>query len=133
MAAYGLVPWSKDNLDAIERGWILKADTLEELAEKIKADPENRDMITAEQLRQSVETFNAYCGAGEDKDFQRSIDTMAPVITPPFYAMKLYPGGPNTKGGVDANAKRQVLDWQGQPIKRLYTAGEISSVFKFTY
>lgn len=133
VAAYGLVPWSKDNLDAIERGWILKADTLEELAEKIKADPENRDMITAEQLRQSVETFNAYCDAGEDKDFQRSIDTMAPVITPPFYAMKLYPGGPNTKGGVDANAKRQVLDWQGQPIKRLYTAGEISSVFKFTY
>ena len=54
VAAYGLVPWSKDNLDAIERGWILKADTLEELAEKIKADPENRDMITAEQLRQSV-------------------------------------------------------------------------------
>ena len=63
-------------LDAIERGWILKADTLEELAEKIKADPENRDMITAEQLRQSVETFNAYCDAGEDKDFNRNMDKL---------------------------------------------------------
>ena len=58
---------------------------------------------------------------------------MGPVDTPPFYAMKMYPGGPNTKGGIDANAKRQALDWNAEPIPRLYTAGEISSVFKFTY
>ena len=32
VAAFGLVPWAKDNSDAIERGWILKADTIEELA-----------------------------------------------------------------------------------------------------
>lgn len=133
VAAFGLVPWSKDNLDAIERGWILKADTLEELAQKIREDDENREMITAEQLKATVEQFNSYCEAGEDKDFARSTDTMAPVVTPPFYAMKLYPGGPNTKGGIDANGKRQVLDWNGNPIPRLYTAGEISSVFKFTY
>ncbi len=133
VAAFGLVPWAKDNSDAIERGWILKADTLEELAEKIREDGENRDMITAEQLKASVEQFNSYCEAGEDKDFGRSPETMAPVVTPPFYAMKLYPGGPNTKGGIDANSKRQVIDWDGNPIPRLYTAGEISSVFKFTY
>jgi succinate dehydrogenase/fumarate reductase flavoprotein subunit len=45
----------------------------------------------------------------------------------------MYPGGPNTKGGIDANEKRQVMDWEGNPIPRLYTAGEISSVFKFVY
>ena len=27
----------------------------------------------------------------------------------------------------------QALDWHGDPIPGLYTAGEISSVFKFTY
>ena len=37
------------------------------------------------------------------------------------------------KGGVDADATRHVLDWEGKQIPRLYTAGEISSVFKFTY
>lgn len=133
VVAFGLVPWAKDNLDAIERGWILKADTLEELAELIIADPENREMLTPEQLVASVEEFNGYCAAGEDAAFGRDISTMAPVETPPFYALKLYPGGPNTKGGIDANAKRQALDWDGNPIPGLYTAGEISSVFKFTY
>lgn len=133
VAAFGLVPWTRDNLDAIERGWILKADTLEELAEKIIADPENREMLTPEQLVASVKQFNEYCAAGEDGEFGRDISTMAPVETAPFYAIKLYPGGPNTKGGIDANAKRQALDWHGDPIPGLYTAGEISSVFKFTY
>ena len=133
VAAFGLVPWSKDNLDAIERGWILKADTLEELAEKIIADPENREMMTPEQLVESVKKFNESCAAGKDEEFDRDISTMAPVETGPFYAIKLYPGGPNTKGGIDANAKRQALDWNGEPIPGLYTAGEISSVFKFTY
>ncbi|MCI8565004.1 MAG: FAD-dependent oxidoreductase [Lachnospiraceae bacterium] len=133
VAAFGLVPWAKDNSDAIERGWILKADTIEELAQLIQADEENRDLITPEQLKESIENFNRCCEKGEDTDFGRSPDTMAPLITPPFYALKLYPGGPNTKGGIDANAKRQVLDWAGNPVPRLYTAGEISSIFKFTY
>ncbi|MDD4729920.1 MAG: FAD-binding protein, partial [Dysgonamonadaceae bacterium] len=59
--------------------------------------------------------------------------TMGVIRKPPFYAMKLYPGGPNTKGGINADAKRRVLDWDGNPINRLFTAGEISSVFKFAY
>jgi predicted oxidoreductase len=42
-------------------------------------------------------------------------------------------GGPNTKGGIAANAKRQVLDWDGRPISRLYSAGENSSAFEFVY
>ena len=58
---------------------------------------------------------------------------MGPVATPPFYAIPLYPGGPNTTGGLRSNAQRQVLDWDDQPIARLYTAGEISSVFQFVY
>ncbi len=132
-SGFGILPWGKDNQKAVENGWILKADTIEELAEKILADPENRNLMTADQLVESVKKFNEYCDKGQDEEFGRVVDTMAPVQTAPFYAMKLYPGGPNTKGGIEANAKRQVLDWAGNPIPRLYTAGEISSVFKFTY
>lgn len=131
--AYGFVPWTDDNSDAIERGWILKADTLEELAEKIKADPENCELIDAQTLVETVSKFNQYCEAGADEEFGRTPSTMGPVATPPFYAIKLYPGGPNTKGGVDADAERRVLDWSGEPIPRFFTAGEVSSVFKFTY
>jgi succinate dehydrogenase/fumarate reductase flavoprotein subunit len=130
---YGLLPWSRDNMDAINRGWIIKADTIDELAGKIKADPENRQLIDAANFRETVRRFNELCAAGRDTDFNRTPATMGPVEKPPFYAMKMYPGGPNTKGGIDANEKRQVVDWEGNVIPRLYTAGEMSSVFKFVY
>ena len=52
---------------------------------------------------------------------------------PPFYALPLFPGGPNTKGGLKADEKRRVVDWNGNIIPRLYAAGEIASVFKFVY
>jgi 3-oxosteroid 1-dehydrogenase len=131
--AYGFVPWGEDNLRAIQEGWILKGDTIAELAGKIKAHAENKGKMDPTQLAKTVEAFNKYAAAGEDLDFKRPKTALGPVVKPPFYAQPLYPGGPNTKGGVDADAQRHVLDWKGKPIKRLYSAGEISSCFKFTY
>lgn len=131
--AYDFLTWGKDNSFAIEQGWILKADTLEELAAKIKEDEENRNMMDASTLVKTIARYNELCAKGVDEDYNRLPKTMGAVETAPFYAMKLYPGGPNTKGGLDADANRSVLDWEGKPIPRLYTAGEISSVFKFTY
>jgi succinate dehydrogenase/fumarate reductase flavoprotein subunit len=80
-----------------------------------------------------VRDYNAYCAQGEDPDFHRAPDTLGPVAKPPFYALSLFPGGPNTKGGLKANEKRQVLDWKGNVIPRLYATGEIASVFKNVY
>jgi len=128
-----MVYGSDDNMDAINKGWIIKGDTLDELAEKIRADPENRKMMDTAKLKAQVARFNQYCAAGKDEEFGRSPTTMGPVDKPPFYAIKHYPGGPNTKGGIDADYQRRALDWTGKPIARLYTAGEISSVFKFVY
>ena len=51
----------------------------------------------------------------------------------PFYAAPLVAGGPNTKGGLACNAKREVLDWNLKPIKGLYAVGEIASALKFVY
>lgn len=127
------VPWPADNLDAINRGWILKGDTIAELAAKIKSQPDNRNLMDAEALVETVENFNSYCAAGKDLEFARSLSSMGPVEVPPFYSVPLYPGGPNTKGGIMADGQRHVLTWAGKPILRLYTAGEISSVFKFVY
>ena len=127
------VPWAEDNLDAIEKGWVLKGDTIEELAAKIKAYDENRNLMEVETLVETVNNWNSYCAAGEDLEFGRRPDTMGPIDTPPFYALPLYPGGSNTKGGIDADAQRRVLDWDYKPIPRLYAAGEIASVFKFVY
>ena len=132
-AAYNDIDWDKGNLNALRKGWILQGATIAELAAKIRAHPDNREMMDVEALTLQVETWNRYCAAGEDRDFNAETHTMGPVKKPPFFAIPLYPGGPNTKGGLRSNAKREVLDWDDQPIPRLYTAGEISSVFQFVY
>ena len=132
-AGYGFVPWTKDNLDAVKRGWILKADTIEELAAKIKAHKENRQLMEPANLAKAVARFNEFSAKKKDDDFDRRPQTLGAVDKPPYYALPLYAGGPNTKGGIAANAKREVLDWTGKPIPRLYTAGEISSALKFVY
>lgn len=132
-AGYGFVPWTKDNMDAVNRGWIMKGDTPEELAKKIQAHPENRKLMVPENLAKTITRYNDFSKKGKDEDFNRVPRTLGIIEKPPFYALPLYPGGPNTKGGIEANGKREVLDWKGKPIPRLYTAGEISSVLKFVY
>ena len=132
-AGFGFIPWTADNMDAIDRGWILKGDTIADVASKIKNHADNVDKMNTDALVDTVERYNAFCAAGEDTDFQRKPDSLGPVETPPFYAIPVYPGGPNTKGGIMADGTRHVLNWEGNQIPRLYTAGEISSAFKFVY
>lgn len=132
-AAFKFVPWTKDNMDAVERGWILRGDTIEEIAAKIKEHPENRKLMDAGRLAKTVTGFNEACARGKDEAFGRLANTLKPVEKAPFYALPLYPGGPNTKGGIAANAAREVLTWDGKAIPRLFTAGEISSALKFVY
>jgi len=132
-AGFGMVPWTKDNMDAINRGWILKGNTIEEVAAKIKDHAENRKLMDPAALAKTIEKFNEACKQGKDEEFERKPASLGPIDTPPYYALPLYAGGPNTKGGIACNAKREVLDWRNMPIPRLYTAGEISSVLKFVY
>ena len=54
---------------------------------------------------------------------------MTPIDTPPFYGTELGLGIINTQGGPDRNALHQVLGWDGNPIPRLYSAGEFGSIY----
>jgi 3-oxosteroid 1-dehydrogenase len=132
-AAYMGVDWGDDNRAALSKGWILEGDSIEALGAKIRAHPDNRGFMDPALLARTVETYNGYCAAGHDADFEREVGTMGPVAKPPYFAIPLYPGGPNTTGGLKSNGRREVLDWEDRPIARLYTAGEISSVFQFVY
>jgi succinate dehydrogenase/fumarate reductase flavoprotein subunit len=132
-AAYNGVDWGEDNRNALRKGYILAGDTLEQLAERIRQHPDNKEKMDSAALVEAVEKWNRYCEAKHDPDFERETATMGPVSEPPFYAIPLYPGGPNTKGGLRADAQRHVLDWDDKPIPRLYAAGEICSVFQFVY
>jgi len=126
--------WSKDNSAEITKGWVIRGETIEELAANIaKGDPENEGRMVPETLKDTLARFNQYCKEGEDPEFHRSREVLKPLETPPFYALKMYPGGPNTQGGLRKNAKGQVLDPEGKVIPRLYAPGENGSYFGFLY
>lgn len=132
-AAYNDIDWGEDNMNAVRNGWILQGETLDQLAQRIREHPDNHGVMDTAALVQAVETWNRHCAAGHDPDFGREAGTMGTVAEAPFYAIPLYPGGPNTKGGLRADAQRRVLDWDDKPISRLYAVGEICSVFQFVY
>lgn len=130
---FGFVKWDAKNEEPIKSGLILKADTIEDLAEKIKNHPENKSRMVPANLVDTVKRFNGFCDGKKDEDFARRPETLAKIEKGPFYAMPLVAGGPNTKGGLLADADRRVLTWDGQPIPHLYAVGEIDSVLKFVY
>ncbi|MDR0514125.1 MAG: FAD-dependent oxidoreductase, partial [Coriobacteriaceae bacterium] len=131
--------WSKDNSAEVEKGWIIKADTLEALAEKLDLDPAT---FTA-----TVGKWNEDVKAGEDTLFERAITAAAsqaylnqtatvksaPIENAPYYAVKLYPTLLNTQGGPKRNAKAQILDAFGEPIPRLYSSGELGCMWGLIY
>ena len=117
----GMYQWSPDNSAEVARGWILKADTIEGLAGQIGADPA--------ALAAEIARFNAGATKGTDDDFNRPAASMAALDAPPYYAVRLWPGLNNTFGGPRRNARAQIVDAFGKPIERLYSAGELGSIF----
>ncbi|MBI4284201.1 MAG: FAD-binding protein [Chloroflexi bacterium] len=114
-----LYQWSKDNSAEIEQGWIVKADTIKKLAEKIGVDPVG--------LAKTISQYNRYCRRGEDAEFDRAKEWLTPIETPPYYATELCEPIINTQGGPKRNTRAQVLDNSDKPIPRLYAAGELGS------
>lgn len=108
--------WSKDNSVEVEKGWILKADSIAELADAMGRD--------RQQVQKAVDEFNKACEAGVDTKFNRDPLTLQPIIAPPFYAVQIKPMMISTSGGGRRNPKSEVLDRSGKPIPGLYEAGE---------
>ena len=100
------------------------ADSIEELAEKIG--------VPAENLKKTVETYNAAVDAGVDAEFGRKLDgtdnnynlAINKIEGDKYYAIRLHALCVMTLGGVTANENMQVLDEDGNVIPGLYAAGE---------
>jgi len=107
------------------------ADTLEELAVKLKLDPA--------KLRDTIETFNKAVKPGQVFDSSKldgnATEGLTPnktnwaraVDKPPFYGYPLRPGITFTYLGVRVNEKAQVLMDNGKPAGNLFASGEIMS------
>ncbi len=125
--------WSEDNRKEIERGWIKKANTIDELAALIQADPDNGGLLGRSELQTTIRQYNDYCRRGEDPDFKKPKEFLQPLEDPPYYLIKLWPGGPNTNGGPRHNVRGQVVRPDNTPIPRLYCAGELGSIWSMLY
>lgn len=126
--------FSEDMDFLVSEGYLWRADTIEDLAQQIiDNDSENAGRMSVENLANALSKFNSYCEAGVDEEFGRDVKTLVPLNTPPYYAVRLFPGGPNTQGGLRRNDKGQIIDPFGEPIERLYGAGEMGSVIGLLY
>jgi succinate dehydrogenase/fumarate reductase flavoprotein subunit len=122
---FRLYSWSKDNREEIEKGWIVQGATPLELAVKLK--------MKASVLEKTFEDFNHYCQQEEDTEFNRPPQHLIALDRPPFYAIELWPGSANTQGGPRRNHRAQIVNDAGEPIPRLYAAGEFGSVYGMLY
>ena len=125
--------WSQDNLAEIEKGWVWKANTIEDIGQILAADPDNDGLMNVENFKATVERYNQFSRDGQDLDFHRPPKSLGALQDPPYYAVKLWPGGPNTQGGPLKNIQCQVLRPDKTPIPRLYAAGEFGSFFGMLY
>lgn len=101
---------------AIDAGYVFKADTLAELAEKMGLD--------AAALEATVEAYNAACEAGEDAEFGKDPKYLKPITGAPYYGIVGSSWCYSTCGGLNVNEKFQVLRAEDeQPIEGLYAVG----------
>ena len=108
--------WDKLEELAAAGNCVYKADTLEELAEK----------IGAANLVATVEAYNKDVAAGVDSAFGRSAETMVALEEGPYYAVLTVPYvWSGTSGGVRANEDGYVVREDGSVITGLSLAGEI--------
>ncbi len=117
-------PWSTDNSVELEKGWIRRADSLVKLASAVG--------LNGAVLEDSIGRWNESCAMGRDGDFGRSL-MMRPIVNRPFYAVELSPSMLNTQGGPRRNERAQIVRPDGSPIPRLYSAGELGSIYSYLY
>lgn len=105
----------------VEKGVLLAADTLEELAEQIG--------VPADALVATVNRYNELCALGTDLDFGKASRYMQPIETAPFYGMPREYAIASIPAGLVVNTDGQCLNADGEPIRGLFAAGNCSGPF----
>ncbi len=116
----GVNMFGQDVQTMIDRGYLYKADTLEELAELTG--------INSENLVETVNKFNAF-SRGEQEDETGRLTTDGEMNVGPYYAQKRTSVSHITYGGIVRNDNMQVLDTDNNPIGNLYVVGDAAISF----
>ena len=102
-------------------GYLQKADTIAELAEKLN--------IPADELEKTVARYNVLCAKGVDEDYGKPAHRMTPVDTAPFYGIRTGAWHLTTLDGCRINTDMQVIREDGTPIEGLYATGDCTGGF----
>ncbi len=103
----------EDIEEGIREGWLAKADTLEELAEKFGLT----------DLPATVAKYNEYCDKGVDEEFGTNPWYLSKIEKGPFYAVQCEPSAWSTFGGIRTDDKLRALKADNTPMEGLYVVG----------
>ena len=98
---------------------VVKADTIEELAEKLGMD--------AAVLTRTISEYNRFCRQKKDEQFGKDPKFLVSRDAGPFYAVYAQRFSEAAMGGLMVNADCQVLRNDGSPIPGLYGVGDATS------
>ncbi|BAK43788.1 FAD-dependent oxidoreductase [Eggerthella sp. YY7918] len=118
--------WIEPEMEGfVEAGYLVKADTLEELADKLGFDAEAKETFLATCERQN-ENFDAQM----DPDFGKESFRLSELRTPPFYASVKSCGLTLcTLDGIQVNDDLQPFGEDGAPIEGVYVIGNDQGSF----
>ncbi len=116
--APGLAGVAESMESNVESGFIVKADTLEDLAAGLGFD--------AETFVAEVERYNGWVADGYDGEFGKDPDRLSAIDEPPFYGMKMGGLALCTLDGIVVNEDYQAVDDDLAPIPGLYVVGNDS-------
>lgn len=103
--------------DNIKAGLAFRADTLDELAAKMK--------VPAGTLKKTVARYNELVKKGVDEDFGKRKELLFPIEKPPFYAGLMKSALLATTSGLRVNTNLEVLDEEDEPLGGLYAVGNV--------
>jgi len=107
------------NPELEKQGYIVKADTIEELAQKLNLPVDN--------FKATVDRYNELYDKQKDEDFGKEAFRLSQLRTPPFYGVRQCGGYfICTLDGIKINTDMNAVDKDGKPIEGLYVAGDCS-------
>jgi succinate dehydrogenase/fumarate reductase flavoprotein subunit len=138
----GVVPPAPGRMGRhVRSGYLVCADTPDALARALGVDPAG--------FVAQLERYNRNAERGEDPEFGKGTNAyhrfggdplhapnpnIAPIVTPPYYAVRLVPGDLGTFIGLATDPLARVLDVAERPIAGLYAVGnDQASIMGGTY
>lgn len=111
--------------NSVDPQYFFKADTIEELAEKINTNPWMSHKMDPKALAETVARYNGFVDAGKDEDFDKPKPEFK-IEKGPFYAAWTSVTLHDCYAGLHVTNDCEVLTWDEKVIPGLFATGEVT-------